>query len=181
MPLVGSLSFGPDVGVEAIIVGVVRVISGRVGVVGSSGMGGGVSDGVGGDVGEAAGMLFKQTGQRETELEHYETTSRELSDFQKGRAVDEKIKQMKEMAAEQAVKMEVENIEAEERECEQVPKKGAKGHNDFIGFEKYHKNGDDMMAWYKLSYPKQIKWEEKAECDAEQHAVVEMMKHIVDL
>tara|TARA_B110000305_G_C19273020_1_gene555454 strand:+ start:739 stop:930 length:192 start_codon:yes stop_codon:yes gene_type:complete len=28
---------------------------------------------------------------------------------------------------------------------------------DFIGFEKYHKNGDDMMAWYKLSYPKQMK------------------------
>ena len=23
----------------------------------------------------------------------------------------------------------------------------------FIGFEKYHKNLDDMMAWYKKAYP----------------------------
>jgi len=25
---------------------------------------------------------------------------------------------------------------------------------DFIGFEKYYQNGDDMMDWYKKVYPK---------------------------
>jgi len=24
---------------------------------------------------------------------------------------------------------------------------------DFVGFEKYYKNGDDMMAWYKKTFP----------------------------
>ena len=26
---------------------------------------------------------------------------------------------------------------------------------DFVGFEKYYKNSDDMMNWYKMVYPKQ--------------------------
>lgn len=25
---------------------------------------------------------------------------------------------------------------------------------DFVGFEKYYQNGDDMMNWYKKVYPK---------------------------
>ena len=47
-------------------------------------MGGDVSDGVGGDKGVAAGLLLRQAGQRATEVEQYETTPRELSDFLKG-------------------------------------------------------------------------------------------------
>jgi len=26
---------------------------------------------------------------------------------------------------------------------------------EFIGFEKYHSNGEEMMNWYKMAYPKQ--------------------------
>ena len=54
------------------------------GVVGSSGMGGGVSDGVGGDDGEAAGMLYRHTGQRATKVGQSESTSRVLSERPKG-------------------------------------------------------------------------------------------------
>ena len=51
-------------------------------MVGSSGMGKNDEDVAFVDDGEAAGLLLRQTGQRATEVEQYETTSRELSERQ---------------------------------------------------------------------------------------------------